>query len=71
MAANGWVKADFAREQMMQADMRDKEREARTATEAAEKAKEELATAKMELEENKDQDVVDRQLTMALLAANQ
>ena len=39
---------------MMQADMRDKEREARTATEAAEKAKEELATAKMELEENKD-----------------
>lgn len=54
MAANGWVKVDFAREQMMQADMRDKEREARTATEAAEKAKEELATAKMELEENKD-----------------
>lgn len=76
LAANGWVKADFAREKMMQADMRAKEREARKAKEAAEKAKRELATAKIvlaavrrELEEKNDQVAIDRQLAMTLLAA--
>ncbi|KAF6225802.1 hypothetical protein HO133_009804 [Letharia lupina] len=78
LAANGWVKADFAREKMMQADMRAKEREARKAKEAAEKAKRELATAKIvlaavrrELEEKNDQVAMDRQLAMTLLAATQ
>ena len=78
LAANGWVRADFARERMMQADMREKVREARKAKEATEKAKQELAAAKIELagvkgelEERKDQDVVDRQLAMTLLAATQ
>ncbi|KAL9136104.1 MAG: hypothetical protein Q9175_002693 [Cornicularia normoerica] len=78
LAANGWVRADFARERMMQADMREKVGEARKAKEATEKAKQELAAAKIELagvkgelEERKEQDTVDRQLAMTLLAATQ
>lgn len=78
LAANGWVKADFARERMMQADMRDKEKEARKAKEAADKAKHDLAAAKIELgavkrelEGKKEQDAIDRQLAMTMLAATQ
>ena len=78
LAANGWVKADFAREKMMQADMRDQKRETRKAKEAALKAQQELATAKIELDrvkrelqERKDKDAIDRQLAMTLLAATQ
>ena len=76
MAAEGWVEADFAREQMMRAEIREKEREARQAKEEAEKAKQELAAVqielaavKRELEEKKQQNAIDRQLAMALLAA--
>lgn len=75
LAANGWVEADFAREKMMHADMREKEREARRAKEAEEKAKQQLATArieltavKRELEEKKEQDAIDRQLALTMLA---
>lgn len=75
LAATGWVEADFSRERMMQADMREKEREVRKAREAAEKAKLELAAAKSELvdvkrelEEKKDQDAINRQLAVTLLA---
>ena len=78
LAANGWVQADFAREKMMQGDMRAKVKEARKAKESAESAKQELAAVKMELaavkrelEEKKEQDAVDRQLAMTLLAASQ
>lgn len=78
LAANGWVKADFAREKMMQGDMRAKEREARKAKEAAQKAKQELAGAKIELaavkvelEKKKEQDAIDRQLAMTLLATTE
>lgn len=78
LAANGWVQADFAREKMMQGDIRVKVREARKAKEAAKVAKEELAAVKIELagvkrelEEKKEQDAVDRQLAMTMLAATQ
>ena len=79
LAADGWVRADFARERMMQADMREKGREVRR----AEEAERELAVAKMELagvemelagvkrelEGRRDQDAVDGQLVATLLAA--
>ena len=78
LAANGWVEADFARERMMRAGMREYEREVRKAKQEAEKAKQELAAAqtelagvKRDLEEKEDQDVIDRQLAMTLLAATQ
>ena len=78
LAAHGWVKADFARERMMQADMREKVRDARKAKEAAEKTKENLAAAKIELaavrrrrEEEKEQDAIDRQLAVALLTGTE
>ena len=71
LAAGGWLEADFARERHMQADMRDKEREARRAEAAAGKAKAELERVKGELEERKDRDAVDRQLVMDLLATTQ
>lgn len=76
LAADGWVRADFARERMMQADMREKGREVRRAEEAAGKAEQELAVAKMELagvkrelEGRRDQDAIDGQLVATLLAA--
>ena len=78
LAAGGWVEADFEREKILRADMREKEKEARLAKEEAEKAKQELAAAqaelaavKRELEEKKEQSAIDRQLAMALLAATQ
>lgn len=78
LARNGWVEADFAREQMWRADVREKEREAKKSKEEAEKAKQELAAAQIELavvksklEEKKEQDAVDRQLAMTLMAATQ
>ncbi len=78
LAAGGWLRADFARERHMQADMRDKVREARRAEAAAGKAMGELAVAKAELErvkgeleERRVRDAVDRQLMLDLLAATQ
>ena len=78
LAADGWVEADFAREKMLRADMREKEKEAKMAKEEAEKARldlvaaqVELAAVKRELEEKKEQSAIDRQLAMALLAAAQ
>lgn len=78
LAAGNWVEADYDREKLLRADMRAKEREARTAKEEAEKVKLDLAAAqielaavKEELEEKKQQSAIDRQLAMDLLATTQ